>query len=423
MKRVVIVGGGFAGCAAAITVAKAGLEAVLIERRNALSGLGAWTGHLVTWVPRQETKLLGGGGAELVATLESLTLHAGPALGVPDHILAFDATQTDARMERLVRQWGVQVILRRRAVDVVRKGDRVEAVILNDGTRVEGDAFVDTTGKGGGMEVCEKYGQGCVVCVVQCPMWGDRVSISERAEVADVSTGREASYLGAMLLAMESLSLEVQKRIIEGVGGYSYHPLPEEMVGMDVTRYWRRPEQPPTTTLYRSHIEFLHMPFAKIYRPNIPTDVLHQIPGFENAWHINPMAGGDGQAVQLDSIAPHDTTMRVTGLSNMFCGGVRAGRYRGFLEGVCAADLAGYNACREAQGLPIKSLPETTVIGLFFARINQGHMYCDWPPGLAASAECDIYRERGLATTDMTKIRQRMEEAELVGMYGRKLVS
>ncbi|MBI2304048.1 MAG: FAD-dependent oxidoreductase [Chloroflexi bacterium] len=421
MKRVVVVGGGFAGCSAAVTAARAGAQTILIERKNTLSGLGPWTGHIVTWVARQETKLLGGGGKDVLEALESVTIHEGSALGAPAHVIAFDATRSDALMEQVVSEGGVEIIFKRRVVDVVRDGEQVTAVTLDDGTRIPGDAFVDATGKGGGIDVCEKYGQGCVVCMVQCPMWGDRVSLSERAGVPDVSTGREASYLGAVLAAMESLSPDVQRKILAGEAGYSYHPLPPEMVNMDVTAYWRRPERPPTTTLFKPNIEILHMPYAKIYRPNMPQALYRRLPGFENIWFVNPMAAGDGQAVQLDGMAPHDNTLKVNGLANLFCAGVRAGRYDAFVECIFTGDLAGYNAARSAHDMPLMELPETTVMGLFLSRINERHTYSDWPLGTATAPASALYREYGLDTADMNRIRARVEAAGLTGIYTRKL--
>ena len=40
MAKVVIIGGGWAGCAAAITARKAGAEVVILERTDLLLGLG-----------------------------------------------------------------------------------------------------------------------------------------------------------------------------------------------------------------------------------------------------------------------------------------------------------------------------------------------------------------------------------------------
>ena len=39
--------------------------------------------------------------------------------------------------------------------------DILKAVILEDGERIEGDSFVDTTGSSGPMGNCTKYGNGC----------------------------------------------------------------------------------------------------------------------------------------------------------------------------------------------------------------------------------------------------------------------
>ena len=46
MSTVVIVGGGYAGCSAAATAAKAGAEVLLLEKSDMLTGRGCLTGVL-----------------------------------------------------------------------------------------------------------------------------------------------------------------------------------------------------------------------------------------------------------------------------------------------------------------------------------------------------------------------------------------
>ena len=72
-----------------------------------------------------------------------------------------------------------------RVTDVVRSGDGLAAVVLDDGERVEGDVFVETTGSFGPQNNCTKFGNGCAMCVMRCPTFGGRVSVAAKAGIAE----------------------------------------------------------------------------------------------------------------------------------------------------------------------------------------------------------------------------------------------
>ena len=64
MTKVVIIGGGWAGCAAAVTAKKAGAEVVIIERTDLLLGLGNVGGIMRNngrFTAAEEAILLGAG--------------------------------------------------------------------------------------------------------------------------------------------------------------------------------------------------------------------------------------------------------------------------------------------------------------------------------------------------------------------------
>ncbi|MBI2305563.1 MAG: FAD-dependent oxidoreductase [Chloroflexi bacterium] len=420
MARVVVIGGGVAGCSAAITAAQTGVETLLLERMDTLSGMGLWTGQLLSWIARQETKLMGGGAGQVISLMESLALHYKDEMGVPDGHLTFDVAFLDAGMKRLVERAGVKLLLRSRAVDVERRGNRIEAVVLADGTRVAGDAFVDATGNVGGMDICEQYGQGCVLCIMKCPIFGDRVAISEAGGIPAIQGTELRPYLSCYLIYTPSFSPEVRHRIEHSPNGYYYHPIPEELQRYDFTHEWRRPEQPVTTVLKASHLQIAHINWSKTWL-NVPLKFLRSVPGFENVWVLNPGVIA-GQAVQRTYPAPHDLALQVTGLENLFAAGLRSGRFSAFVEVMYTGDLAGYNAARRALNTnSLLEIPTTTTMGYFLKEVGRDRTICDYPDGAVNDPRFDPYRERGLDTTDPARIRRRMDEAGLLGIYQKPL--
>ena len=53
--------------------------------------------------------------------------------------------------------------------------------MLAGGEEIEGDVFVEATGSTGPMGNCLTYGNGCCMCILRCPAFGPRVSISAKA--------------------------------------------------------------------------------------------------------------------------------------------------------------------------------------------------------------------------------------------------
>ncbi|MBI2303556.1 MAG: FAD-dependent oxidoreductase [Chloroflexi bacterium] len=415
MRQVVVVGGGFAGCAAALTARQAGMEVVLIEKMDQLSGLGPWTGQLLTWIARQEVLLTGGGGAQILNLLDSLAIHRYYEMGVPGGSIVFDVTRLAEGMRHLLEEAGVKVRLRSRAIDVETRDRRVETIVLEDGSRIEGDAFVDATGQISTIEECEQYGQGCVLCMVQCPIFGSRISITAKAGVADEKRG-SPSYMSCSLIAMESFSPDLRKKIEAEESGYFYLPVPQEFQDIDFTGQWPHPERPVTRHLGKV-IQIIHIPFAKTYA-NIPLNYLRRLPGFENAWLVNPLAGGTGQPLRMGAVAPRENSLRVKGFENLFVAGLKTGHIAGFVEVMFTADLAGYNATRVALGKEPIVLSPKTLIGFFIAEIRDGMTPSDWPRDRKIDPK---YHEQGLVSTDLNTIKERIKEAGMMGIYQKPL--
>jgi hypothetical protein len=109
-------------------------------------------------------------------------------------------------------------------------GPRLKSVVAkgkDEKTRFEGEVFVDTTGTAGPPANCQKYGNGCVMCILRCPSFGGRVSLAAKAGVKEI-VGKKGNQIGAMSgsckLFKESLSSEVVNTL--GKKGVAIIPVP-----------------------------------------------------------------------------------------------------------------------------------------------------------------------------------------------------
>ena len=67
------------------------------------------------------------------------------------------------------------------AADVEMTGGRVTTILgkcKKEDLRISGDVFIDTTGTAGPPANCNKYGNGCAMCVLRCHSYGGRVSLA-----------------------------------------------------------------------------------------------------------------------------------------------------------------------------------------------------------------------------------------------------
>ena len=178
---VLVVGGGPAGCAAALAARRLGAEVVLVERYNHLGGLS--TGGLVIWIDRMTDwsgrPVIAGFGAELLARLppEAVAGAPGELWGSTDEdavghwrerLGAFRGVVTWSPMidpewlklvsVELLAEAGVRFLLHSWAVDAVRDGSRVEGVVFESkqGRRaILADVVIDATGD---LDVCRQAG-------------------------------------------------------------------------------------------------------------------------------------------------------------------------------------------------------------------------------------------------------------------------
>ncbi|MGL4797602.1 MAG: FAD-dependent oxidoreductase, partial [Paraclostridium sp.] len=372
MTRVVVIGGGWAGCAAAISARKAGAEVTLLERTDILLGLGNVGGIMRNngrYTATEEAIALG--ASELFELTDKYSTHVDMDFPGHKHSTIYNVTEIEKPVRDKIIGMGVDVRFFARVVDVKVNGKKIEAVILEDGEVIKGDSFVETTGSSGPMGNCMKYGNGCAMCVLRCPSFGGRVSVTEKCGIEDMigrrNTGEFGAFSGSMKLLKESLSDDIQKELNEK--GCAVIPLPKELINNEkldikVCQQYNLPE-------FAQNLVLIDTGHAKLMSPFYPIEKLRKIPGFEGAIIVDPYAGGKGNSIRYLSVARKDNYMRVIGLENLFVGGEKSGFYVGHTEAICTGTLAGHNAARNSVGMYLLQLPTSIAIGDYIAYTNE----------------------------------------------------
>ena len=502
MYKVVIIGGGWSGCAAALAARKAGAEVTLLEKTDMLLGLGNVGGIMRNngrFTAAEENIALG--ARELFDITDRCSRHVNIDFPGHKHASLYDVMKVEPNVRRLLREKGVDVRLMARAVDVVLQksghgacgsGDRdrrsggighsgearrsntgcgevhsvgngydsgvtehpdktrysntepfdngdmqdavIEKLILagnpagiggDTEQTIEGDVFVETTGSTGPMGNCLTYGNGCCMCVLRCPAFGPRVSISARAGGSDIMGRRRDGSFGAFSgsgkLEKGSLSAEIQNKLNEE--GVAVIPLPhaavkKEKLDMKVCKQYALQE-------FAENIVLLDTGYAKIMTPFFDLETLRQIPGFENARYADPYAGGKGNSIRYLSVAERDNTMRVMKIRNLFCGGEKSGLFVGHTEAISTGSLAGHNAVRYLKGMRPLELPAGIAIGDLIAYANKSLESEDGLMTRYTFSGAEYFqrmKEKGFYSTDPDEIRQRIRRFGLENIYDDRLL-
>lgn len=421
MARVVIVGGGWAGCGAALAAAKAGAETVVLEKADLLLGTGLVGGIMRNngrYTAAEEMIAMGGG--ELFQACDRMAVHTN--IDFPDHAHAtlYNVSLIETEVRRLLLKAGVKIIFRARVTGVQKEGGRVRAVTLRNGSPVAGDAFIDATGSAGPPGNCTKYGEGCMMCVLRCPTFGGRVSLVALCGVHEYQSvtkeGKIGAYSGSCKLAKESLAPWVRTEL--EAKGVIILPIPDDQ--QDQGKLGGKACQQYAGGAFAENAVILDTGHAKLMTPYMRLEKLHAIPGLESARYLDPYSGSVANSVRFLAMSPHDETLKVTGVENLFCGGEKAGPLVGHTEAICSGTLAGHNAAQHIMGQPLLTLAPSLAVGDAIAHVTA--MY-DVPGGLGMkyTFSGSVYFERmkrlGLYTTDVAAIRQRVKAAGLEGCF------
>jgi hypothetical protein len=417
--KVVIVGGGWAGCAAALTARNQGAEVILLERTDMLLGTGLVGGIMRNngrYTAAEEMIAMGGG--DLFKLTDQNALHR--EIEFPGHCHA--NLYSVARMEPMVRNHllakGISIHCQVRVTDIEMADGYIQAVLAKNGEeslRFKGDVFIDTTGTAGGPANCNKYGNGCAMCVLRCHSFGGRVSLTAKTGVKEM-VGRKGDQIGAMSGSCKLLKESLDRQVVATLNkkGVAVVPLPPSKVLKG--KLDRKCCQQYAIPEFEENIVLLDTGHAKLMTPFFPLDLLRDIPGFENARYEDPYAGGLGNSIRYVGMAPRDDGLKVEGVANLLCGGEKAGLLVGHTEAICTGALAGYNAVKSARREKLLLLPDSLAVGDAIRFVRQ-QMREEKILSLKYTFSGSVYFERmkakGFYTTDRNEIEQRVGAAGL----------
>lgn len=424
--KVVIIGGGWSGLAAAITAKKAGADVEIYEKTDLVLGLGNIGGIMRNngrYTAAEELIALGAG--DLISVTDKATRHKNINFPGHEHAWLYDVNIIEPMVKEYVENMGIKIFLKTRVIDVKKERDNIVGIVLYDGSFVSGDVFIETTGSTGPMGNCLRYGNGCSMCVLRCPAFGPRVSISLRSGVPDLQGEREedvyGAFSGSCKLGKETLSPEIIKQLDET--GVVVLKVPSEDINMDKLN--QKVCQQYALKEFAENVVLLDTGHAKLMTSYYPLEKLRKIKGLEKAKYVDPYAGGKGNSIRYLSVAPRENNMKVAGLNNLFCAGEKSGLFVGHTEAICTGSLAGHNAVRWYLGMPLLILPRSIAIGDLLAYESEMTNTVEGKRKrytFAGAGYFNRMKEFGLYSIDSEEISNRVKKANLENVFAQKLV-
>ena len=132
--KIVIVGGGWAGCAASIAASKQGSEVILIERTDMLLGTGLVGGIMRNngrFTAAEEMTDMAAG--ELFELADLNALHRDIHFPGHHHASLYNVATMEPMVRKLLLKRGIRIYLMTRVEDVVKDGARIKAVTGKSG--------------------------------------------------------------------------------------------------------------------------------------------------------------------------------------------------------------------------------------------------------------------------------------------------
>ena len=213
---VIVIGGGIAGCAAAISSARAGARTLLIEKLIFLGGL-ATAGHIVIYLPLDD-----GYGHQVIAGLSEELLHLSVKYSYQKSMIGcgesrkryeadFNGPAFSLALEELVIQSGVNILYDTVFVGSVLDESKVTGIIVENKSGrhlYKCAAVVDASGDA---ELFARAGVDCISRENSLAIW----TYITKGEAKMVSKRGSFFEQGLMLLAMGSAD-EKSKRVYYG---------------------------------------------------------------------------------------------------------------------------------------------------------------------------------------------------------------
>ena len=432
-KKVVVVGGGWAGCGASLAARKAGCDVELFERADMLLGTGLVGGIMRNngrFTATEEMIAMGGG--DLFQITDETARHRNIEFPGHKHANLYDVSTIEPAVRKALTAAGVEIHLKSRVKDAVVENGKITKVVADvfhsdENVEATGDAFVDVSGTAGPQGNCMKHGNGCAMCIYRCPTFGPRFSIAAKAGVPEMvgekADGTFGAMSGACKLHKDSLDPAVKEQLERtGVCVIAIPPGLQksmESLGQKACQQYALKE-------FAENIVLLDTGHAKLMTAYYPLELLRQIPGCSNARFEDPYSGGIGNSMRYFGMLPRDNALKVDGLENVFCGGEKSGLLVGHTEAIITGILAGHNAARTALGLETVEIPRSLMCGESIAHVKEK---MQTKAGLAkkytfsGSVLFDHLVAKNMYTINVDEIRENVRKANMTGVFAEKLVA
>lgn len=375
------------------------------------------------WTASEELIQLGAG--DLIDIVDNTSRHKDIEFPGHKHATLYDVNLIEGKVSKYLDKIGINIHIESRVIDVKVENKKIKGIYLSDGSYEEGDVFIETTGTTGPMGNCLRYGNGCSMCILRCPAFGPRLSISERCGVSDIQGERDQDTLGAISgsckLAKESLSKEIVEELDRT--GCVILEVPKEDINYD--KLSSKVCQQYALKEFAENIILLDTGHAKLMTTYYPLKKLRKIKGLENAKYVDPYAGSKGNSIRYLSVAPRTNDLKVNGVDNLFCAGEKSGLFVGHTEAIVTGSLAGHNAVRLAMGIPLLILPSSIAIGDIISYANDKAETREGRRDRYTFAGAEYFKrmnELGLYTTDKEEIKQRISKVNLDNVFNQKLI-
>lgn len=421
--KVIIIGGGFAGCQAAIQAKKMKADVHIIERSDMLLGVGNVGGIMRNngrYTASEELSLLG--AYELIDIMDNLAIHKNINFSMHKHSNLTNIGLAEPEIRRYILSLGINIHFKSRAINVVLEENKIKSIKLANGDLIDGDVFIESTGSSGPMINCSKYGNGCSMCVLRCPTFGGRESITSKAGIKDIIAQRENGSLGAMSgsceLSRESLSIELLNELDKN--GYAIIPVPKEDVNLD--KLSQKVCQQYALKEFAENIILLDTGHIKLMTSYYPLEKLRKLKGLENARYVDPLSGGISNSIRYLSSTPRDNTMKVLGLDNVFCAGEKSGFFVGHTEAMVTGALAGFNAVKFIKKEELLTISRELAVGDIIAYANET-LKLENGKNIRHTFSGGEYFDRmkalNLYTTNKSEIEARVKKVNLLNIFNR----
>lgn len=369
--KIVIIGGGWAGCAAALSARKQGAEVTIYERTDLLLGLGNIGGIIRNngrFTAAEELIAMGGG--ELIEICDKNAAHRNIDFPGHKHATLYDVNKIESAVRRYLKDEGVEIKFENRICGVETRGKKLLGVYNQKGEYFEGDGFVEATGGTGPMGNCLKYGNGCSMCILRCPAYGPRISITQACGLEDMIgkrvDGGYGAFSGSCKLAKDTLDPWVREKL--DMDGVVILKVPDDEVNKEKLKI--KVCQQYALDEFAENIVLLDTGHCKLMSSFYPLEKLRKIDGLSNVKYIDPYAGGKANSIRYMSVARRNNAMKAFGISNLFVAGEKSGLFVGHTEAICTGTLAGYNCVRKIKGNKTLLLSSKSVIGDLIAHSN-----------------------------------------------------